>query len=123
MINITLWTGLLLTILGLGGFFVTGSQSVTALIPAVFGTLILICALIAQNEKRRKLAMHIAQALALLGFLGSISGLIKVIMYLMGTGVLERAPAAIAQSIMALICLIYLVIGIRSFILTRKSGA
>jgi hypothetical protein len=121
MITITLWTGLLLTILGLGGFFLTGGQSITALIPSIFGILIMLCALLAQNEKRRRLVMHIAQVLALLGFLGSISGLIKIITYLLTGGMLERASAVIAQSIMAVICLIYLILGIRTFILARKT--
>ena len=121
MVKITTWTGISLIILGIIGFLITGSQSFTALIPSVFGILIFICALIAGNEIRRKLAMHIAQVLALLGFLGSVSGLAKLIMYVFGTGVLERPSAVIAQTIMALICLIYLILGIRTFINARKT--
>lgn len=121
MVKITIWTGISLFILGIIGFLITGSQSFTALIPSVFGILIFICALIAGNEIRRKIAMHIAQVLALLGFLGSVSGLAKLIMYVFGTGILERPSAVIAQTFMALICLIYLILGIRTFIKARKT--
>ena len=121
MVKITSWTGISLFILGIIGFLVTGSQSFTALIPSVFGLLIFICALIAAKENRRKIAMHIAQILALLGFLGSVSGLVKLIMYVFGSGMLERPSAVIAQTIMALICLIYLILGIRTFLNARKS--
>jgi hypothetical protein len=123
MIKLTVWIAVILIILGTGGFLLTGTQSITALIPAVFGLLLLICSLIAGKETRQKLAMHIAQGIALLGLLGSVSGLIKLLMYLMGSGVLERPSAVVAQSIMALLCLIYLIFGIRSFIAARRSAA
>jgi hypothetical protein len=121
MLKLTFWIAAILIILGLAGFLLTGAQSFTALIPAVFGLIFLICALIARNETRRKLAMHVAQGFAILGLLGSISGLFKLIMYLAGSGSLDRPSAAIAQGIMALVCLVYLGMGIRTFIAARKS--
>jgi hypothetical protein len=121
MVKITIWTGIILFVLGLVSFILTGSQSFTALIPSAFGVLLFICALIAGNENRQKIAMHIAQVLALLGLLGSISGLVKLLIYVFGTGMLERPAAIIAQTIMAIICLIYLILGIRTFINARKT--
>ena len=123
MIKTTIWTGILLFILGVTAFLLTGSQSYTALIPSIFGLLIIICALVARNENLRKIAMHFAQGLALLGFLGSISGLIKVVIFTFGAGILERPSAAVAQTIMAVICLIYLILGLRVFIQARKTPA
>lgn len=123
MIKTTIWTGILLLILGVAAFLLTGSQSFTALIPSIFGLLITICALVARKENLRKIAMHIAQGLALLGFLGSISGLIKVVIFVFGAGILERPSAAAAQTIMAVICLIYLILGLRTFIQARKTAA
>ncbi len=121
MVKITFWTGIALIVLGVFGFLITGSQSFTALIPTIFGLLVLLCAMIARNENRRKIAMHVAQVIALLGFLGSVSGLLKLLMYAFGSGVLERPSAVYAQSIMAFICLIYLILGIRTFVNARKA--
>jgi hypothetical protein len=121
MVKMTTWTGIALIVLGVAGYFATGSQSFTAFIPSFFGVLIFICALIAGNESRRKLAMHIAQVIALLGFLGSVSGAVKFVVYVFGSGMLERPSAVIAQTIMAIICLVYLVLGIRTFVLARKN--
>ena len=123
MIKTTIWTGILLFILGVAAFLMTGSQSFTALIPSIFGLLITICGLVARKENLRKIAMHIAQGLALLGLLGSISGLIKVVIFALGAGILERPSAAVAQTIMAVICLIYLILGLRTFIQARKTAA
>jgi hypothetical protein len=69
MQKISFLIGTLLFILGVAAFVFTGSQSITALIPSQFGLIIIIFTLLAQQEHRRKIAMHIAQGLALLGFL------------------------------------------------------
>lgn len=118
---VTRTTGIILVILGLGAYFGTGSRSFTALIPSFFGILIFISGMIAGKEKWRKHAMHAALGLALLGLLGSASGLPKVF-ELMSGGSVARPAAAITQSIMAVICLVYLVLGVRSFIAARRTS-
>ena len=55
--------GLILIVLGLASYFLTGRVSVTALIPAFFGSVFIILALVARNESARKHAMHAAVAL------------------------------------------------------------
>ena len=50
---------------------------VTALIPAFFGTPLLICGLIALNEKLVAHAMHAAACVGLLGSLGGLSNSIR----------------------------------------------
>ena len=57
--------GLILIVLGLASYFLTGRVSVTALIPAFFGAVFVILALVARNESARKHAMHAAVALGL----------------------------------------------------------
>lgn len=119
MANTTILIGILLILLGLGSYFGTGSQSFTALIPAFFGIPILVLGILARNEKWRKHSMHVSLILALLGLLGSFSGIPKVVT-LIGDGDVLRPAAAITQTIMAIICLIYLILGIKSFIDARR---
>ena len=65
MASTTRTFGLILIVLGLAAYFLTGRVSVTALIPAFFGAVFVILALVARNEPARKHAMHAAVALAL----------------------------------------------------------
>ena len=106
-------------ILGLGGYVLTGATSLTALIPAVFGLVIGLAGVLARDERKRKHAMHAAVAVALLGFLGSVRGLLQI-----GTvfeRVSTRPAAVVSQSIMALLTLAYIVMAVRSFIAARKA--
>ena len=90
-------------------------KSPTSMIPAFFGAPILLCGILALDEKKRKHAMHAAAAVGLLGFLGSAS----------------MAPKALAaggasslkfqvQGGMAVICLVFVGLCVRSFITARK---
>src|SRR5258705_8272799 len=82
--NTTIAFGVVLIVLGLGGYFGTDRVSPTALIPAVFGLLLIVFGVMARDEKRRKLAMHIAVAVGLGGFLGTLTGLFKLFTMLPG---------------------------------------
>jgi hypothetical protein len=114
--------GLILILLGLGAYFGLGRQSVTALIPAFFGVPFYLLGRWARDESKRKLAMHLAATLALLGFGGSFSGITATIR-LMGGAELERPEAAVVKAVMALLCLAFLVLAVRSFILARRAMA
>ena len=116
----TIVYGILLVVLGIGGYILTQGVSMTALIPAVFGIVQIGLGLIAQNESRRKHAMHIAAALGVLGFFGSFKGLIKVIASMTGAG-LDRPAAAYRQSIMALLSAIFVWLCVNSFIQARRA--
>ena len=72
MAKVTLVFAALLIALGLVGYFGTGAQHVTALIPAWFGLALGIGGLLAisPSESRRKLFMHINVTIGLLGFIG-----------------------------------------------------
>jgi hypothetical protein len=115
----TIGFGIVLILLGLGGYFGTDRVSMTALIPAAFGLLLLIFGMLARDDKRRKLAMHIAVTVGLLGFLGTVPGLVKLPTLLMG-GDVQRPPAVIAQSIMAVLMAIYVAMCVKSFIDARR---
>ena len=61
--------GLILIVLGIASYTMTGRTSVTAMIPAFFGAAFLVCAMVARKEAARKHAMHAAVALGLIGAL------------------------------------------------------
>jgi uncharacterized membrane protein len=106
--------GIILIILGLYSYFGISSESITALIPTFLGIPVLIFGFLALNEKYLKHAMHGAAILMLLGFGGTVGGLIKFFRML-GGEVFERPAAITIQAIMALICLIFLILAIKSF--------
>jgi hypothetical protein len=118
--------GFILDILGVAGFVFTGASQVTALIPSFFGTIILVCGLLAlwKGGAVRKHAMHVAAAVGLLGFLGGIirSGP-KLGAVLAGQPVEPSATAVWLQFSFAVICLIFVAACIRSFIQARLQAA
>ena len=111
----TILFGLLLVILGLVGYFGTGTSSVTALIPAFFGLLLLILGFVARAEHARKHAMHAASAVGLIGTLLAIGGLAMT-----PPGV-RPAMAVYSQIAMALIMGIFTALCVRSFIAARRA--
>lgn len=113
--KLSISTGLILTVLGVGLYFATGMKSVTAMIPAFFGVPILICGFLAKDEKKRMMAAHIA---ALFGVLGTLAGIGRGLMT-----VIKGNPgiAGIATLVMGLICLFFTIACVRSFIAARKA--
>lgn len=121
MAKLTLVFAVVLIALGLIGFIGTGSTHPTALIPAALGVLLGIFGALAvsPNESRRKLFMHINVTLGLLGFLGTVMGLVQWFQMLAGATV-KNPPATESKAAMALICLIYVALCVRSFIAARR---
>lgn len=113
--KLSISTGLILTVLGVGLYFGTGMKSATAMIPAFFGVPILICGFLAKDEKKRMMAAHIA---ALFGVLGTLAGIGRGLMT-----VIKGNPgiAGIATLVMGLICLFFTIACVRSFIAARKA--
>jgi O-antigen/teichoic acid export membrane protein len=122
MWKVTIGFGVALILLGLAGYFGTATTSPTALIPAAFGFVLVALGVMARNEKQRKHAMHGAAVIGLLGFLGSASGIMQVLAMLRGETI-ERPEAAIARSIMAIVCVAFVAMTVRSFIAARKARA
>ncbi len=122
MAKITIGLGFVLIAIGLGSYFGTGRASVTALIPALFGLPLLILGLVALSERRRKTAIHIAVGIGLLGFAGTVRGLMKLPVLLTG-GELERPTAVAVQSAMAIVCLVFVLLCVWSFIKARRASA
>lgn len=116
--SLALLFGSLLVLTGIGGF--AAFRSPTALIPVVFGVLLGACGLVARNESLRKHAMHAAAAVALVGFLPSAPGLLGIPDLLAGEA--TRPAAVVLRSVMALLCLGFLAVAVRSFVAARRAG-
>ena len=111
--------GIALVFLGLAGYVGSQAASLTALIPAVFGLALYLLGMMARRENRRKLAMHIAVVVGLIGFAGSVRGLGGLVQMLAGGAVL-RPMAVISQSIMAVLTAIFVALCVKSFIDARR---
>ena len=120
MWKLTVGFGVVLLALGIVGFVLTGSIHFTALIPAAFGVAFVILGGVARDEGKRKHAMHAAAALALLGFFGTVMGLRKLVTMLSG-GDVERPAAVVSQSVMAVLCVIFVALCVRSFVNARRA--
>ncbi len=119
--KVTTFFGSVLMILGLAGFLLTGHTHPTALIPAAFGLILIVCGMAAQttDPKRRMLFMHIAVTVGLLGFLGTALAIWQQIQ--LWRGVSFPFPAAVEEkAAMSVLCLIFTLICVRSFIAARR---
>jgi hypothetical protein len=92
-------------------------QSWTALIPAILGLLLALAG--GFSLKSLKHGGHAAATVGLLGFLGSVPGLLKLPALLSGAP-LERPAAVATQSIMAVLCLVFVALCVKSFIDARR---
>ena len=109
--------GLILIVLGVASYVLTDRVSVTALIPAFFGAVLLICAIVARaNEAARKHAMHAAVAVGLIGALAALGRGVPAAI----SGGATR-PAVMSQLAMGVLLLIYVALGVQSFIAARKA--
>lgn len=116
MPTVTRVVGFLLILLGVVGYIGTGAASITALIPAFVGALLLLLALVARNPAARKHVMHAAVAIALLAVAGGVPRIIAAV----NAGDLMR-PAVLAQIAMAVILTVYVALGVKSFIDARRA--
>jgi hypothetical protein len=108
---------IILILLGVASYSLTGRTSVTALIPAFFGAVLLVCAIVARaNEGARKHAMHAAVAV---GLVGALAALARGLPAALG-GDASR-PAVMSQLAMGVLLLIYVALGVQSFIAARKA--
>ena len=119
MATTTIGFGVALVVLGLVGYFGTDRISITALIPAAFGALLILFGALARDDKKRKMAMHIAVTVGLLGFLGTVSGLVDLPSLISGLPV-ARPAAVISKSIMAVLMAVYVGLCVKSFIDARR---
>jgi len=110
--------GIILIVIGIAGYVVGVSQdkaSITALIPAFLGLLMVIFGAVAlSNEKLRKHLMHGSVLVALLGLIATLARLIPRVGEFTGT------PAQLSQLSTAIVCLAFVIFAVRSFLAARK---
>jgi hypothetical protein len=113
--------GTLLVLIGILGYVngvMTNHASLTALIPAAVGVVLLLLGVFARmNEGLRKHLMHAAVLVALLGFVASAGRLVSKL------SDLTYNAALVSQVSMALVCLLFVILAIKSFVDARRRTA
>ena len=113
--------GTLLILIGVLGYVngvMTTHASLTALIPAAFGIVLLLLGVFARmNEGLRKHLMHAAVVIALLGFILTAGRLLSRL------NELSYSAAVVSQVSMALVCLLFVILAVKSFADARRREA
>lgn len=123
MAKVTLVFAVLLIALGLAGYYFTGHQHPTALIPAWFGLALGFGGLlsISPSETQRKIFAHINATVGLLGFLGAAGSALHEYGHARSLGEDPDARALTCQLIMAALLLIYMKLCVDSFLKARRA--
>ncbi len=110
--------GIILILIGIVGYvngISSGHASMTALIPAFFGIALTLLGFIAKaKDGLRKHLMHVAVLVALIGFIATAVRAVPKL------GEIASSPAVLAQTAMAVVCLAFVLLSIRSFIAARR---
>jgi len=124
MAKVTIGFGVALILVSAVAYTMLGQHShgIHSLIPGVFGLLLVVFGALANTPvaKKRMLFMHIAVTVGLLGFLGTVPGIIGVVQMAAGHFV-ARPDAAKVQAIMGSLCLVYVLLCVRSFVSARRA--
>lgn len=116
MPRITIGLGVLLIAVGAIAYIATAFASWTALIPAILGAVILVAGLI--GRRNQKLGIHLALAVAVLGILGTSMNVLQLGALIAGTA--ERPTAVFTSTITFALLLLYVVLGVHSFVSARR---
>jgi amino acid permease len=121
--KVTVVFAVLLIALGLVGYFGTGAQHATALIPTWFGAALGMSGLLAMSpdEGRRKLFMHINVTLGLIGFIGVGVESIRGYLSASHAGKQPDMVALASKLTMTGLLLVYVIVCVRSFIAARRA--
>lgn len=113
--------GVVLILTGVIAFLVTGTGSITALIPAFVGIPMLVAGFATSNNKYRRWGLYAAAGLALLMIIGSVRGITSFISGIFGKG--EIGAATWLQVVLVILSIIFLVISLRITLVERKLKA
>jgi len=118
---ITIVCGVILILIGIAGYaygMMDGNASLTALIPALFGLVLAALGAAARaKENLRKHLMHAAVTVGLIGLLITAGRLV------MNLSRITLNAATVAQIAMCLVCLIFVILCIKSFVDARRNMA
>lgn len=117
----TILYSLALMALGIYSYEATDRASVTALIPAFLGGVTFLCGLLSLSPRFTRHSMHTTVLLALIGMIGSFSGIPATIGHFTGTPA-EKPAAAFSKATMFVLCAGYFVLCFMWFLSNRKKG-
>ena len=118
MENIAMIYGIFLIVWGIGVTILSDSQSITSLIPAIFGLPIIISSFFAKTfPNKKKLLMHIVVLIGLIIFLGGLD----LIRGLMQGSIFTNIWASSSKFMMMISGLVFTILCIKSFIFNRKN--
>lgn len=119
MASFTIRVGVILIAAGIAAYLLTGATSVTALIPSAIGAGLLLLGVVGvRRPDLRRHAMHVAMVVAIVGLAGSFTGLLALPAMLSGGGGVR--PSVALRAVMAVMLLVYLGVGIKSFVDARR---
>ncbi len=110
--------GILIALISPVSMVVSGHFAVTAMIPAFFGIVLILCGVIAMKPNLRMHAMHGA---ALVGLVGTLGGLGMSVPKLLKSEALARPVAVYSQLAMGIIASVFVVLTVKSFIDARRA--
>ena len=118
MENVAMIYGIFLIVWGIGVTILSDSQSITSLIPAIFGLPIIILSFFAKKfPDRKKLLMHIVVLIGLIIFLGGLD----LIRGLIQGNIFVNLWASSSKFMMIISGLVFTILCIKSFIFNRKN--
>ena len=118
MENISMIYGIFLIVWGIVVTILSDSQSITSLIPAIFGLPIIILSFFAKKfPDRKKLLMHIVVLIGLIIFLGGLD----LIRGLIQGNIFVNLWASSSKFMMIISGLVFTILCIKSFIFNRKN--
>jgi uncharacterized membrane protein HdeD (DUF308 family) len=115
---IAIITGLVLIADGLVTFGISFAR--TALIPAGFGLVLVVLGCLARQEKLRMHVMHVA---VLVGLIGGVMAAFLTgsdVQHYFNEGAFARPTATIAKAVMAVTCLLFVSLCVKSFVDARR---
>jgi hypothetical protein len=119
---ITVIFGVLLTLLGLVLYRMSESGAPTALIPSVFGVVLVLCGQIARGNSA-KARMHAMHAAAVVGVIGLAGGAVMTVVDLQKLAsdepVLYKALGG--KAALAMLCAVFVALCVKSFIDARRA--
>jgi hypothetical protein len=123
MTGLSTIVAVLLLVVGIGGYLISGMASLTALIPALIGGIIWGLGRAAADPARRKMAMHVAMVVALAGIVATgraILTMFRAYPYMPRTDSGDVNIAVVSKVLTCVILFVYLLAGVKSFIDARR---
>lgn len=106
--KLTIGVGIILVILGIISYIVSGMASVTALIPSILGGILTIFGILIYKKIYTKISIYVSGIISIVGLLGSLRGIPQTITLISG-GEVPRPLATISQTVTVILCFILII--------------